>query len=190
MAPTDSAPDTANDKSLRKTDAAMTSATSRHGLHSLARAVGKVTRSAFGRQGFAEARVLTDWPAIVGPDLAADCLPESLSANGVLRIRVARGRALELQHLEPQLLDRIATFFGYRAVNRISLVQGPLPPRPTPTPPPSRALEVDEETALAADLETTANPGLRRALDRLGRAVLARQPPPAARGCTDDENAS
>jgi hypothetical protein len=168
----------------------MTNATSRHGLHRLARAVGKVTRTAFGRQGFAEARVLTDWPAIVGPDLAADCLPESLSANGVLRIRVAGGRALELQHLEPQLLDRIATFFGYRAVQRISLVQGPLPPRSDPALPKLRALDANEETALAADLETTADPGLRRALDRLGRAVLARQPPPAARGRADDDETS
>ena len=168
----------------------MTSATSRHGLHRLARAVSKVTRTAFGRQGFAEARVLTDWSAIVGPDLAADCLPESLSANGVLRIRVAGGRALELQHLEPQLLDRIATFFGYRAVHRISLVQGPLPPRPAPAPPQPRALEADEEETLAADLETTADPGLRRALDRLGRAVLAREAPPAVRSRTDDEDTS
>jgi hypothetical protein len=168
----------------------MTNATSRHGLHRLARAVGKVTRTTFGRQGFAEARVLTDWPAIVGPDLAADCLPESLSASGVLRIRVAGGRALELQHLEPQLLDRIATFFGYRAVHRISLVQGPLPPRATPTTTQPRSLKADEEMALAADLETTADPGLRRALDRLGRAVLARQAPPAAPGRADDEDPS
>jgi hypothetical protein len=166
----------------------MTNSAPRHGMHRLARAVGAVTRAAFGRQGFAEARVLTDWPAIVGPDLAADCLPESLSANGVLRIRVAGGRALELQHLEPQLLDRIATFFGYRAVTRLSFVQGPLPPRTEPAPPSQRPLEPDEEAALAANLETMPDPGLRTALERLGRAVLARERPPASGRQSHDED--
>ncbi len=152
----------------------MSNTPTRHGLQSLARSVGKITKAAFGRQGFAEARVCTDWPAIVGADLAADSLPESLSADGALKVRVSGGRALELQHLEPQLLERIATYFGYRAATRLIIVQGPLPPRKVSRAAPRRALSPDEEAEIGTTVGATPDPGLRTALTRLGRAVLSR----------------
>ena len=48
--------------------------------------------------------------------------------GGTLHVRVGSGAlALELQHLEPVVIERINTYFGYRAVERLKLVHGPLP---------------------------------------------------------------
>ena len=62
------------------------------------------------KRGFSGADVLTDWPAIVGPDMARHCLPEKLvhgraMQGGTLHLRVAGAWATELQHLEPIVLD-------------------------------------------------------------------------------------
>ena len=93
----------------------------------LAQILPKITREAFRDRGFHQASVLTNWPDIVGSKLAARSCPEKISKGGVLTLRVEGPFALEFQHLEPHLLERIATHFGHKAITRISLRQGPMP---------------------------------------------------------------
>jgi hypothetical protein len=58
--------------------------------------------------------------------------PEALARGGTLKLRVARHRALELQHRAPLVIERINLFFGRDAVTRLALIQGPLPLAPLP----------------------------------------------------------
>ncbi|MCP5372578.1 MAG: DUF721 domain-containing protein [Hyphomicrobiales bacterium] len=153
-------------------------------VRALAEAVDPVTRPLFRKRGLAEGAVATEWERIVGPVIARHCLPERIAYSprsgegGTLHLRVDSGAiALELQHLEPQLVERVNGYFGYRAVERVTLIQGPLPRRPEPPAPP-RALEAGEERALAAELDQVADPELRAALERLGRSLRARGPAP------------
>jgi hypothetical protein len=130
------------------------------------------------RRGFASVEIVTGWPSIVGTALAAESSPERLSfppgkrLDGTLHVRASGPLALEIQHLEPVILDRINTYFGYRAVARITLAQGPRPARrdapapPAPRPPdPARRAAVEQQTRDIGDAE------LRGALNRLGEAV-------------------
>ena len=87
----------------------------------------KITREAFRDRGFYQASILTNWSEIVGEQMASRSCPEKISKAGVLTVRVEGSFALEFQHIEPQLLERIATHFGHKAVHRISLMQGPMP---------------------------------------------------------------
>ena len=84
-----------------------------------------LTRRAFGKRGFADGDMITDWPAVIGPDLARLTAPERIvyprgkRAGGTLHLRIASGSiAVELQHLLPLLLERINGHFGYRAAER------------------------------------------------------------------------
>ncbi len=132
------------------------------------------------RQGFAQTEIVTRWGAIVGPELARVCLPERLAfprrqtRGATLHLRVAGAYATELQHRAPQVIEQINTFFGYPAVARLALTQGPmpaaeLPAAPAPAPLPAPAVE-EIETAVAP----TRDADLKAALARLGRRVLAR----------------
>lgn len=150
----------------------------------LAATVGGLARKTIGRRGFAEAGLVTGWEGIVGPELAASCWPDRLTFppgrrdGGTLRIRVAGGFALELQHMEPQLLERINGHFGYRAIERIAIIHAPPGKKPgagrsqnrkkreTPADPMARATI---EQALAA----VDDPEIRAVLARLGRAVIS-----------------
>ena len=148
-----------------------------HGAIALAALLPKLTKPLYRARGFAEAGVLNDWQDIVGRPLADYTAPERLSPDGTLVVRVGGAWALELQHLEPLVLDRIAGYFGYRAVTRLALVQGPLPPRAAP--PRKRRPKIlgkAEEEALKRDIEQTDDPNLRAALERLGREVLGETP--------------
>ncbi len=156
------------------------------GPRPLAAALGGVARRTLGRRGFAEGGLLADWTAVVGPELAASCWPDRLSfppgrkEGGVLRIRIAGGLATELQHLAPQVLERINGHFGYRAIDRISILQAPpdapaAPRRPVPKRTgkrPGRSSDGD----LAAVLSEIEDPEIRAALARLGRAMISDGP--------------
>ncbi|MDP6785530.1 MAG: DciA family protein [Rhodospirillales bacterium] len=150
------------------------------GPRALAGALNKVTRPIFGKRGFAGGAVITEWPAIVGRHLAAHTVPERIAYQGggrdrgILHLRVDSGAlAAELQHLEPQLLDRINGYFGYRSVERLRIVHGPLPPAKAPPRPAPRALDRSEKKDLADRLAAIEDEDLRAALDALGRVVAA-----------------
>jgi len=155
------------------------------GLRAIAKTLPKITGQTLGKRGFAEADLLGDWANIVGRDIAARCVPRKLdrprpsqrrgshAAEGTLTLRVEAGYALEVQHLEPQLLERINSYFGFRAVTRLRLMQGPGPsPKQQSTPP--APLPPEAVSALNARLEDVEDTDLRGALDRLGQALLRR----------------
>ena len=81
-----------------------------------------------------------------------------------------------IQHLELLIIERINGFFGYRAVARLAIRQGPLPQRPRPGRRNCARSAGARSAALEHDLEAVKDPGLREALDRLGRAVIATSP--------------
>lgn len=148
----------------------------------LARMVEKLTKPVLGRHGFTHGAIVTKWPEIVGQDMARHTQPEKIVfskdgvSGGALHLKCDSGAlATELQHLEPQILERINTFFGYKAVVRLKLIQGPLPEGHGGTPGmPARPLSPNEAKALAGSVAGVDDPELRAALERLGRSVLGR----------------
>jgi hypothetical protein len=153
---------------------------------SLAATLPRVTRRTLGRHGLAEGGLIADWTAIVGGMIAERSLPLRLSfaggerREGTLHVRVSGALALELQHLEPQILERINGYFGYRAVGRLKIHQGPVPVergnRPEPPPPLAPEAEAEIGTLVAA----VDDDGLRQALRDLGRSL--RRSVPRRRG--------
>jgi hypothetical protein len=151
------------------------------GLRRLPDLLGRVLDPAARRRGLAEAKLLTEWPTIVGPWLATRCQPVRLShgaggAGGVLALHVAGAAALELQHSEPQLIERINGFFGYPAVSRLRLVQAPRPQAA------ARALPIKDlsltgadEAEIATAVHGIRDPALQAALAGLGRTLKARR---------------
>jgi hypothetical protein len=149
----------------------------------LAASVPKVTKAVLQKRGRAYAALIAEWANVVGPALAAESLPERLAppgaggAGGTLTIRVAGAGATEIQHLAPQIIERINTFLGFRAVAQLRLLQAPLPGRAAPRRPRPRALSRREEQAVLAAVADVAEPALQAALGRLGRALAADSPP-------------
>lgn len=151
---------------------------SRHAtpLHS---AVEAATKPVFKKRGIAESRLITEWPQIAGQVLADKTLPKRIAYgkgqrdNGTLHITVAPGWALEVQHLEPIILEKIATFFGYRAVAKLHITQAPLPIKPQrkrrAAPPP---LSPAAEKTLHAVTAHVQDAELKALLDSLGEAMM------------------
>jgi hypothetical protein len=151
-------------------------------MESLARHFRELTAAAFSRYGFAYADLLTQWPAIVGDELARLCEPERIKwprnsadkRGGTLILRAVPGRALDLQHEIPRIAERINSFYGYGAVGTIKIIQAP--PKAKPQVPAKPELDPERAEALEAGLQGIADPALKEALHKLGRGALASRP--------------
>lgn len=145
---------------------------------SLGVALAKVTKAAYRRRGFAVADILTNWAAVVGDALAMQSCPESLTfppektTGGTLKIRVGGAMALELQHLAPLVIQRINGYYGFKAVERLSFIQGPMPKRETVERRQPRPLTEEEERMIEDLVAGTSDEALRQSLLALGRSIL------------------
>lgn len=76
----------------------------------MSEALGTYLKQAGLTRRVGQAGVLEEWPTLVGEQIARVTEPESVSADGVLRVRVATaGWAAELQLMTPQILARLNT---------------------------------------------------------------------------------
>jgi len=145
----------------------------------LAVSIGKITKPIFGRRGFADGAIVNDWEMIVGPHLSAHSAPSRITYSrgettaGTLHLRIDNsGLGLEVQHLQPVLIERINGYFGFRAVASIKITQGPLPERPGITQQEIRPLTADDKAAVAKSLAGVKDDDLGQALQALGHAVI------------------
>lgn len=149
----------------------------RHGLRAVGVAASQVAAPILSRRGGGVlVRLKAEWSAIVGQPWAQTSWPTALGRDGTLKLRVLPAAALDLQHRAPLVVERINLYFGRPVAIRLAFVQGPLPlPPPPAAAAPPRPLPAGAAQALDRDLAQIADPGLREALARLGRAVLAAQ---------------
>ena len=147
----------------------------RSGPLPLAALLPSLTRKALGKFGFSYIGLITDWATIVGPDIARLSAPEKLSFprnkrdSGVLRLKAEGGAALEIQHLEPQILDRINTYFGYRAVMRLHIINGPV------NKPRNEVITSTGFTDKKSRNQKIGAPKLMHVLERFGQSVKMRE---------------
>ena len=102
----------------------------------LSELVAGVLAPVSGKRAYAMADLAAAWPEIVGPRYADCTYPERIDwprggegRRSGLRVRADGPRAILLQHELDQLTERVNTYFGYAAVARIRLLQGPVPRR-------------------------------------------------------------
>ena len=149
----------------------------RKGPVALAATLPRLLDKAFRRQGFTETSIVTEWRAIVGDTLAGETAPQRLVfprggvAGATLHVRVTSSYATDLQHLAPLVIERINGYFGFAAVARIALTQGPPQEtrrEATGRPPPDRKAR----GWISRRVGGIRDRGLRRALSRFGQTVL------------------
>jgi hypothetical protein len=130
------------------------------------------------------------WREIVGETLARRSEPAKLvkgrgGVGAVLEIRVEGAMATLVQHQSADILSRVNLYLGEGAVARLRIVQGPVAARAADAPAQAKAqarrvrarpLDAAAEAELAQSVQGAKDARLRTGLERLGRAVLGREP--------------
>lgn len=150
---------------------------------SIAELAGAVNNRAFRRFGFAKSDIVLHWREIVGDVLARSSFPERLvvpkdhdrneNKSGVLHIRVEGSYAPEMQHLEPIVIDRINSYYGFTAVNRLVFHHGYIEQSQPNKKYVQPILSDSQKKELNLRLKDIKDDKLRRSLFDVGAEILA-----------------
>jgi hypothetical protein len=146
--------------------------------------VPEIGGAAFRRFGFVQSSIVSRWPEIVGDRFAGISAPESIrfpmgkKSQGVLTIVVEGAHAVTMQHVAPEIIERVNRFFGYPAVARLHVRQGlveiaraKLRKSAAPVPIKPIAPELGDSLRSIGDSE------LRMCLEALARGISERDAP-------------
>ena len=132
--------------------------------------------AAFRRFGFVQSAIVSRWPDIVGERWANVSAPESLrfppgaKRDGTLNLLVKGAHAPMMQHITPEIAERVNRFFGYTAVARVQIRQGEVAARePRRAPASLRPAPVE----MGHGIKAIADPELRAVLESLAAGVAA-----------------
>ena len=151
------------------------------GPRAIADLMPRVGGAAFRRFGFVQSSVVTRWAEIVGDRYAALSAPESIrfpagkKEKGTLALTVMSGHAPIIQHVVPEIIERVNRFFGYEAVVKVAIRPGevarrlaerrPLPVDPRPVP-----------QELGDSLRDIGDPELRAVLEAMAQGLANTRP--------------
>jgi hypothetical protein len=134
--------------------------------------------AAFRRFGFVQSAIVSRWPEIVGEKWASASAPESIrfppgqKSEGVLTLTVRGAHAPMMQHVAPEIVERVNRFFGYAAVAKLTIRQGEVAKRRAPTAAASASLRA-VPPELGEGLKGIADPELRAVLESLAAGVAS-----------------
>ena len=127
--------------------------------------------------GFAISRIISHWHDTVG-SLSKWCRPATIHFprgsrnNGTLKLQIESGRGPQAQAMTQQIIDAVNTSFGYKAVDRITIVQSLAPTSQTTETQTPNAISGDKNVwELDEKLKNIKSPELRAALRRLGGPI-------------------
>jgi len=147
-----------------------------NGARAISDLMPEIGRAAFRRFGFVQSSVVSRWADIVGPRYAGISAPESIrfpagqKAGGTLSLVVMSGHAPMMQHVLPEIIERVNRFFGYEAVAKVAMRQGEvIAQEPDRRPPPRNLKPLPVE--LGDSLRDIGDPELRAVLESLAQGL-------------------
>ena len=147
-------------------------------VEALSLTLSRLTKPLFGKRGLSDGAIAREWDQIVGPMIADHSQPERITyqksegCSGLLHLRVDHSAmATELQHLEPQLLERINGYFGFKAVSKMHFIHGPVNKTCGNNTVSQYPTAPEQNSFVAEAVNNIRDDDLRGALNRLGNAV-------------------
>jgi len=141
-------------------------------------------RGASEKRGFAEARLLTQWPEIVGEAVAKIAKPVKISytrhgLGAKLTVLALGANGPELQMQLPRIQERVNACYGYSAISEIRITQTastgfaePATPFEIDIADPQKTVEPSKVKQQKTQISLVADSHLRDLLEKLGKNVL------------------
>lgn len=157
---------------------------SKKGAQPVSDLVSKLLNPVIERRAGMTTDLIASWELIAGGLHAQNSKPEKLIwpkqasdedafEPATLVVACESGHAIFLQHDVSAIVGRINTYFGFSAVARIKLTQKPIPRPQLRQKKAKPQLQADKQSNLDSMLDHISDPGLRDALEKMGKGVFS-----------------
>lgn len=137
----------------------------------------KAVKPVFKARGLMEGKIITHWPQIVGEKFSRLAIAEKITfpkgkrTEGTLHLSVTSSSSLLLHYAQDLILEQVNTFFGYRALSKLQMSHGFLPPEQVCSKEPPSPLSQEEKEWVALQIQSIKDLELKTCLKKLGKAV-------------------
>ena len=89
----------------------------------------KIVDKNIKEKNFIEISLIKKWREIIGDDIAKFCWPIKIifsgikNSNGLVFLKTKRGRSMEIEFKNEEIIEKLNQYFGYKAIDKISVVQ-------------------------------------------------------------------
>ena len=148
--------------------------------------LGKVNRVFSNKYGKIEFLILSKWPQIVGSFFAEHSEPDKISRltedfdefdqpifKSFLNVRVSPAAAVEFQHYKDTIIEKINSFFGYKAISDLRLQQNFIPKKKNEQPHKSMRFETNnnEKELVKKEMQNIKDKELEKSIVNLGLSI-------------------
>ena len=148
--------------------------------------LGKVNRVFSNKYGKIEFLILSKWPQIVGSFFAEHSEPDKISRltedfdeydqpifKSFLNVRVSPAAAVEFQHYKDTIIEKINSFFGYKAIADLRLQQNFIPKKKIEQPLKSKRFETNfnEKELIKKEVQIIKDKELENSIVNLGLSI-------------------
>ena len=148
--------------------------------------LGKVNKVFSNKYGKIEFLILSKWPQIVGSFFAEHSEPDKISRltedfdefdqpifKNFLHVRVSPAAAVEFQHYKDTIIEKINSFFGYKAIADLRLQQNFIPKKKYEQSLKSRSFETtdNEKKLIKREIKNIKDKELEKSIVNLGLSI-------------------
>ena len=89
----------------------------------------KIVNKNIKEKNFIELSLIKKWREIIGNDIAKFCWPikivfsEIKNSNGIIFLKTMRGKSMEIEFKNEEIIEKLNQYFGYKTISKISVVQ-------------------------------------------------------------------
>ena len=145
--------------------------------------VNKKYSSKFGKNEFL---IMSKWPQIVGTFFADHSEPDKISRitedfnefdepiyKNFLHVRVSPAAAVEFQHYKDTIIEKINSFFGYKAITDLRLQQNFIPQKKIVRNVDilNQAISEEEKISIKSEIDNIKNKDLEKSIVNLGASI-------------------
>ena len=93
------------------------------------RSLPKIIDKNIKEKNFIEISLIKNWKEIIGDEISKFCWPLKIvfsdvkNVNGIIFLKTIRGKSMEIEFKNDEIIDKLNQHFGYKAINKISVVQ-------------------------------------------------------------------
>ena len=148
--------------------------------------LANVNKNYSNRFGKIEFLILSKWTQIVGSFFADHSEPDKISRiseefnefdepiyKNFLHVRVSPAAAVEFQHYKGTIIEKINSFFGYKAITDLRLQQNFIPEKKIVRNEDvtNQAISEEEETSIKSEIDNIKNKDLEKSIVNLGASI-------------------
>ena len=148
--------------------------------------LGKVNRVFSNKYGKIEFLIFSKWPQIVGSFFAEHSEPDKVSRltedfdefdqpifKNFLHVRVSPAAAVEFQHYKDTIIEKINSFFGYKAIADLRLQQNFIPKKKNENSLKSKSFETTdiEKELVKKNMKNIKDKELEKSIVKLGLSI-------------------